>query len=227
MRILVIEDNRSLNDAITEILRAEKYQVDSVYDGRDGYAYGRENIYDCIILDIMLPYLDGYEVCKQLRNERIPTPILILSAKDSIQSKVRGLDLGADDYMTKPFSTTELLARVRSLTRRKGEVILNEMSYGDLVYCKETADLSCKSSNSTVRLSYKESEIIKLFLTKPNVIISKDEIITKVWGYESDAGDSNVETYISFLRKKLSFVGSRIEIISHKKLGYRLEDKND
>ncbi|MBQ7761258.1 MAG: response regulator transcription factor [Clostridia bacterium] len=227
MRILVIEDNKSLNDAITEILKAEKYQVDSVYDGRDGYAFGREGIYDCIILDIMLPHINGYEVCKMLRNEKISTPILILSAKDSVQSKVQGLDLGADDYMTKPFSTSELLARLRSLTRRRGEVVMNEMVYGDIVYCKETADLSCKNSSNTVRLSFKESEILKLFLTKPNVIISKDEIITKVWGYDSDAGDSNVETYISFIRKKLSFVGSRVEIISHKKLGYRLEDKND
>ena len=227
MRILVIEDNIGLNDAISEILRQEKYHVDSVFDGKDGYSFAKSGIYDCILLDIMLPKMDGYEVCRALRNERISTPILILSAKDSVQNKVQGLDLGADDYMTKPFSTSELLARIRSICRRKGEVILNKMTFGDIIYNIDTCELSCTKSKSIVRLSYKESEILKLFLSKPRVIISKEEIITKVWGYDSDAGDSNVETYISFLRKKLQFVLSSTEIIVHKKLGYRIEDSND
>ncbi|MBQ8840761.1 MAG: response regulator transcription factor [Clostridia bacterium] len=227
MRILVIEDNIGLNDAISEILRQEKYHVDSVFDGKDGYSFAKSGIYDCILLDIMLPKMDGYEVCRALRNERISTPILILSAKDSVQNKVQGLDLGADDYMTKPFSTSELLARIRSICRRKGEVILTKMTFGDITYNIDTCELSCTKSKSVVRLSYKESEILKLFLSKPGVIISKEEIITKVWGYDSDAGDSNVETYISFLRKKLQFVLSSTEIIVHKKLGYRIEDSND
>ncbi|MBQ7907382.1 MAG: response regulator transcription factor [Clostridia bacterium] len=226
MRILIIEDNKSLNDAISEILLEKKYLVDSVYDGSDGLSYGLSGIYDCIILDIMLPRLNGFEVLKRLREERISTPVLMLTAKDSIKDKVKGLDMGADDYMTKPFSTEELLARIRTLCRRKGEVVLNTLEFEDLCFSLDSVCLSSKISGKEIRLTFKEAEIIKLFLSRPQVIISKEEIIIKVWGYDSEAGDNSVETYISFIRKKLLFVGSACEIVSIKKLGYRLI-KND
>ncbi|MBR2444768.1 MAG: response regulator transcription factor [Clostridia bacterium] len=226
MRILIVEDNKSLNDAISEILLEKKYQVDSVYDGSDGLSYGLSDIYDCIILDVMLPKMNGFELLRTLRENKISAPILMLTAKSSISDKVKGLDLGADDYMTKPFSTEELLARIRTLCRRKGEIVLNTMEHEDLSFSFDSICLSSKMSGKEIRLTFKEAEIIKLFLSKPQVIISKDEIITKVWGYDSDAGDNNVETYISFLRKKLNFIESKCEIVSIKKLGYRLI-KND
>ncbi|MBE6674921.1 MAG: response regulator transcription factor [Ruminococcaceae bacterium] len=222
MRILVVEDEKRLAEAVGQILTEQKYMVDIVNDGQDGYDYGRCGIYDCIILDIMLPKKNGFEVCSLLRQEKISTPILMLTAKDSINDKVHGLDLGADDYMTKPFSTEELLARIRTLTRRKGEVVLNELRYEDITFSISSCELRCDNSKASVRLSYKESEILKLFLLSPSVIISKEELITKIWGYDSNAGDNNVEAYISFLRKKLSFVSSNVNIVSFKKLGYRL-----
>ena len=222
MRILIVEDEKRLADAIGQILKEQKYMVDIVYDGNDGYSYGKSGIYDCIILDIMLPFKDGYTVCSLLRRDKISTPILMLTAKDSIKDKVKGLDLGADDYMTKPFSTDELLARIRTLLRRRGEVILDEIEYGDASFSLSSCELKCKSNEKSVRLSFKEAEMIKLFLSMPRIIISKEDLITKIWGYESNAGDNNVEAYISFLRKKLSFIGSEVEIVSYKKLGYKL-----
>lgn len=222
MRILVVEDEKRLAEAVGQILTEQKYMVDIVNDGQDGYDYGRCGIYDCIILDIMLPKKNGFEVCSLLRQEKIFTPILMLTAKDSINDKVHGLDLGADDYMTKPFSTEELLARIRTLTRRKGEVVLNELRYEDITFSISSCELRCDNSKASVRLSYKEAEMLKLFLLSPAVIISKEVLITKIWGYDSNAGDNNVEAYISFLRKKLSFVSSSVNIVSIKKLGYRL-----
>ena len=172
----------------------------------------------------MLPKLDGLEIIRRLRAERIETPILMLTAKDSVKDKVNGLDAGADDYMTKPFSTEELLARLRTLTRRRGEIILNEISYSDTVLCLDTSELKSTESGKVIRLSFKESEIIKILLTSAGIIVPKDDIIVKVWGYDSDATDNNVEAYISFLRKKLSFINSKCQISSIKKLGYKLEE---
>lgn len=223
MRILIVEDEKNLANALEQILTEQKYMVDTVFDGQDGYDYGRSGIYDCILLDVMLPHKDGFEVCSLLRKEKISTPILILTAKDSVTDKVQGLDKGADDYMTKPFSPEELLARIRTLTRRRGEVIINEMRFGDISYSLSDCELKCDNSNKTIRLTFKESEMLKVFLSNPSTIISKEDFITKIWGYDSYAGDNNVEAYISFLRKKLHFVGSKINIISHKKIGYRLE----
>ena len=224
MRILIVEDELLLADALAEILKTEKYMLDSVYDGLDGYNYARSGIYDCIILDCMLPNLDGIEIIKKLRAEKVDTPILMLTAKDSVKDKVNGLDAGADDYMTKPFSTEELLARLRTLTRRRGEIILNEMGYGGTVLSLDTSELKNPENGKSIRLSFKEIEIIKIFLSSPGIIIPKDDIIVKVWGYDSDASDNNVEAYISFLRKKLSFINSKCQICSIKKLGYKLEE---
>ncbi len=220
MRILVVEDEKRLSDALTQIMREQKYAVDAVYDGEDGYQYASSGDYDAIILDVMLPKRTGFEIVRALRREKIATPVLMLTACDELESKINGLDCGADDYMTKPFAPEELTARIRALTRRQGEVVLEEMTYEDIVLELNSSDLRCKSKR--VRLSFKEFEVMKLLLLSPNTIVPKEQLIVKVWGAESDAEDNNVEAYISFLRKKLFFLGSRVTIQTVRKLGYRL-----
>lgn len=221
MQILIVEDEKRLADALYQILLEQKYMADVVYNGIDALEYGLSGIYDLIILDIMIPYKDGFEVAYELRKNKIDTPILMLTAKDTVPDKVTGLDKGADDYMTKPFAPEELIARIKALTRRKGEVVLDETSFDDFNFNASSNTLS--KGTKSVHLNYKEAEILKLLLSKPDVIVSKDEIITKVWGYDSDAGSNNVEAYISFLRRKLNFINSDTEIKSSKKMGYRLE----
>ena len=225
MNILIVEDEKRLADALSQILTEQKHMVDVVYDGADGLAWGESGIYDCIILDVMLPSMDGFAVCLELRKKKIMTPVLMLTAKDTVTDKVRGLDSGADDYMTKPFSPDELLARLRVLTRRRGEVILDRMAYADIVLNIDASSLSCTHTGKSIHLNFKESEMLKMFLAKPEVIISKQDLIVRIWGYDSDAGDNNVEAYVSFLRKKLAFVGSGVEILSAKKLGYKLTNR--
>lgn len=225
MQILVVEDEKHLARALKQILTEQKYMVDVVYDGNDGLDYALSGIYDVIILDIMLPFKDGFQVAYELRRKKIDTPILMLTAKDTIPDKVSGLNSGADDYMTKPFAPEELLARIKALTRRRGEVLLDETDFGDFSFNASTCELS-KGAKS-VHLNYKESEILKLLIANRDTIISKEDIITKVWGYDSDAGSNNVEAYISFLRRKLHFIQSATEIKSIKKMGYRLESSHD
>ena len=221
MQILIDEDEKRLADALYQILLEQKYMADVEYNGIDALEYGLSGIYDLIILDIMIPYKDGFEVAYELRKNKIDTPILMLTAKDTVPDKVTGLNKGADDYMTKPFAPEELIARIKALTRRKGEVVLDETSFDDFNFNASSNTLS--KGTKSVHLNYKEAEILKLLLSKPDVIVSKDEIITKVWGYDSDAGSNNVEAYISFLRRKLNFINSDTEIKSSKKMGYRLE----
>ncbi|MCQ2514039.1 MAG: response regulator transcription factor [Ruminococcus sp.] len=223
MQILIVEDEKRLADALREILSEQKYMTDVVYDGKVGFDYALSGIYDAIILDIMLPHKNGFEIAYELRKNKIETPILMLTAKDTIPDKVSGLNSGADDYMTKPFAPEELIARLKAITRRKGEVILDEATFGDFTFNSSTCQLT--KGVKSIHLNFKETELLKLFISRPNAIISKEEIITKVWGYDSDAGSNNVEAYVSFLRRKLSFIGSETEIKSAKKLGYRMECK--
>ena len=225
MQILVVEDERRLAEALGQILREKKYMVDLAYDGRDGLDMAMSSIYDVIILDVMLPKMNGNDVAQNLRKEKIATPILMLTAKDQISDKVKGLDAGADDYMTKPFSPDELLARVRALTRRQGEVVMDTVEFGDLVLNLSTCDLSC--GDKSVHLNFKEFEIMKILLGNNQNVTTKDDLIVKVWGYDSNAVDNNVEVYISFLRKKLDFIGTDVEIVSLRKIGYRLGVKKD
>lgn len=220
MRILVVEDERRLAQALRAILEGEKYMVDTVYDGGDGYDYGQSGIYDAIILDVMLPVMDGFEVAKKLRENKIDTPILMLTARDSVDDKISGLDIGADDYMIKPFEPKELLARIRSVTRRKGEVVIDDLVFGDIRLELSAGELYCGSK--MVRLNFKEFEIMKLLMSNPGGTFSKDDLIVKVWGYDSDATDNNVEAYISFLRKKLRHIGATVNIEAIRKVGYRL-----
>lgn len=225
MNILVVEDERRLADSICEIFKSQKYTCDVVYDGADGLAYGETGIYDVIVLDIMLPKMDGFEVLRNLRLKKINTPIILLTARDDISDKVKGLDFGADDYLTKPFSKDELLARIRALSRRIGEIIIDDLKYGDLSLSLNNHLLSCK--NKSIRIGHKEFEILKIMLSNPTQIFSKDDLITKVWGYLSDAEDNNVEVYISFIRKKLLFLESKVNISTVRKIGYHLDCKEE
>ena len=221
MNILVVDDEKRLADSICEILRQQKINCEAVYNGQDGYDYAVSGIYDVILLDIMLPGMNGFDVLNKLRSAKVVTPIILLTARDDVTDKVRGLDSGADDYLTKPFSTEELMARIRAVSRRKGEVVLNELSFGDIKLGLDSCLLT--RGDSSVRLGFKEFEILKILLSNPNTILSKEELITKVWGYLSEAEDNNVEVYISFLRKKLAFVNSRTSISTVRRIGYHLE----
>lgn len=221
VRILIVEDEKRLARALRQLLSEQGYMTDIAYTGPDGSAMAMTGVYDVILLDVMLPGSDGFSVSSGLRRSGVKTPILMLTARDAVPDKVSGLDSGADDYMTKPFSPEELLARVRALSRRKGEVVFEKLCFGDLEFLLSSSILQC--GDRQIRLNYKESEIMKLLLARPEMILSKEEIITKVWGYDSDAGDGNVEAYISFLRRKLSFVKSSVSVVSVKKQGYKLE----
>ncbi|MCR5056453.1 MAG: response regulator transcription factor [Clostridia bacterium] len=224
MQILIVEDELRLAKALKQILEEKKYMVDTVADGQDGLDYALSGIYDVIILDVMLPKMDGMTVAKKLRESSVSTPIIMLTAKDTIKDKITGLDSGADDYMTKPFSPNELLARIRALTRRYTEVLADVTEFGDFTFNSSVNEIS--KNGKSINLNYKEAEILKLLLLRKNVPVSKEELITKVWGFNSDAGDSNVEAYMSFVRKKLSFIQSEYTIASYKKKGYMLETAN-
>ncbi len=221
MRILVVEDETRLADALEQILLENKYMVDVAHDGQDGLDYALSGIYDAMILDVMLPKKNGFEIAAEMRRQKNQTPILMLTAKDAIPDKVTGLDSGADDYMTKPFAPEELLARLRAMTRRQGEVVLDEMSFEDLTLNLSTCDLKC--GVKSVHLNFKEFEILRLLMANSPQVTTKETLIVKVWGYESGAEDNNVEAYISFLRKKLYFLGSRVGITVLRKIGYHLE----
>ncbi len=221
MNILIIEDEVRLAEALGKIMTDQKYLVDIVYNGEDGLEYARTGRYDVIVLDIMQPKADSFELVRRLREQRCVTPVLVLSARDDVQDRVKGLDSGADDYMTKPFAPEELLARLRALSRRQGAVIIDELEYEDLVLNLNNSQLACGDKH--IRLSFKEYEILKLLITAPRTVVSKEELINKVWGAESGAEDNNVEVYISFLRKKLRYLNSRVHIGTIRKMGYHLE----
>lgn len=223
MQVLIVEDEVRLADALREIMLEAKYMADVVYDGADGLSYALSGEYDIIVLDVMLPKKNGFEIVHSLRSRKIATPVIMLTARDETQDKITGLDSGADDYMTKPFVPEELLARIRALTRRQGEVMLERLSFGDLTLDLSNNELSC--GNKSVRLSFKEFEILKILMSNPKAIISKETLIVKVWGSESGAEDNNVEAYISFLRKKMNFLGTAATIGTIRKVGYRLEEQ--
>ena len=223
MRVLIVEDERRLADALGAIMEEQKYTADVVYNGQDGLDYALCADYDVIILDVMLPGLDGYEVVHELRRRKKATPVMMLTARDELSDKIKGLDSGADDYMTKPFAPEELLARVRALSRRQGDVVLDEMRHGDLVLDLSSGDLKCGAKS--VHLGYKEFAVMRMLLAAPGATVSKEDLIVRIWGTESGAEDNNVEAYISFLRKKLMYLGSAVSIGTLRKVGYRLEDK--
>lgn len=223
VRILVVEDEVRLAEALAQIMKESKYLVDVVYDGEAGYDNAMSGIYDAVVLDVMLPKINGFDVVRQMRKSKNQTPVILLTARGETADKVTGLDCGADDYLTKPFASDELLARIRALTRRQGEVILEEMVFSDVSLNLSTYML--QSGHRSVRLGLKEFEVMRMLLTNPAMIVPKEEMLLKVWGSETDAEDNNVEAYISFLRKKLSYLGSCVNIATVRKVGYYLGEE--
>ena len=224
MRILIVEDETRLAETLRQLMEDQRYQADMVGDGADGVDYGLTGQYDLIILDVMLPKVDGFEVARRLRSAHISTPILMLTARDDISDKIGGLDCGADDYMTKPFDSGELMARVRALTRRQGEVLGDVLKVGDLSL--ECSSRLLRVGERSVRLGFKEFEVMRLLMVNSRAVVSKETLIAKIWGLDSEAEDNNVEVYISFLRKKLAYLGSRIAISTVRKVGYYLDIKH-
>lgn len=223
VRILVVEDEIHLAEALVQMLKKNNYTVDSVYNGEDGYDYAMSNIYDVIVLDLMLPKMDGITVMKNMRKYGNDTPVIMLTAKGEISDKVRGLDSGADDYLAKPFNTEELLARIRALGRRRGEIIPDKgMTFGDIELDPANMRLSCGVKD--INLTHKESELLEYLIANKNAVLSKDMIIEKLWGFESEAEANHVEVYISFLRKKLKYVGSQVSIVTVRGVGYSLRE---
>lgn len=220
MRILIIEDETLLADSIGEVLRRKGFEVDTVYDGESGIQYAELGIYDLLILDVMMPKLDGYTVARQLRAKHLGTPILILTARSALEDRITGLNAGADYYLTKPFDIRELLACVNALLRRQGGQV-DEMVFGNTALDLSSATLICGTNR--IRLSAKEFEIMRYLLQSGERNLSKEAILSRVWGLESEAVENHVEVYIGFLRKKLTSIGSNIRIEAIRRLGYHLE----
>lgn len=220
MKILIIEDEKVLADSLSIMLSSKGFETEAVYDGESGEQYAMLNIYDLIILDVMLPKQDGFQVARNLRQRHCALPILMLTARSSIDDKVDGLGTGADYYLTKPFDSRELLACVNALLRRQGTQI-NELSFGNTRLDLDSAMLLCKENS--IRLSSREFEIMRMLMTAGEKNISKESLLTKVWGYESNAVENHVEVYVGFLRKKLVSIGSNIRIEAVRRLGYHLE----
>ncbi len=223
MRVLIVEDEVKLAEALAEIMKSQRYFVDVVHDGQNAFDYAVSGLYDVIVLDVMIPKMDGFEVVRKLRANKVETPVIMLTARDDSEDKIKGLDAGADDYLTKPFIPGELLARIRAISRRQGEVVLNELKFGDTKL--DLSNYALVGETRTINLGPKEFEIMRLLMSSPNVIVPKEDILVKVWGTESDAEDNNVEVYISFLRKKLKHLNADIQIATVRKVGYRLEVK--
>ncbi|MBQ6553289.1 MAG: response regulator transcription factor [Clostridia bacterium] len=221
MKLLLAEDEKRMNRALCEILRQEGYEVTSVENGEDALYEIEGGLYDLIVLDVMMPGMNGFDVAKSARRSGIRTPILMLTAKSELDDKVEGLDSGADDYLTKPFLTKELLARLRALGRRNVPTDDGRLKFDDITLDTKNAELRCENGKS-VRLGEKEMRILEYLITNQGRVLTRDQIALKVWGYESDAEYNNVEVYTSFARKKLAFVGSRCEIKAIRGIGYEL-----
>lgn len=220
MKILIIEDEALLADTIKSLLMNKGFEVDVTYDGVSGEEYAQLGIYDLVILDVMLPKIDGYEVARRIRARHLGVPILMLTAKSQLEDRITGLNSGADYYLTKPFDTRELLACINALLRRQGAQV-NEVSYGNTSLDLSSAMLICH--DKSIRLSAKEFDIMRLLLQAGERITPKETILAKVWGFDSDAVENHVEVYIGFLRKKLASIGSNIRIEAIRRLGYHLE----
>jgi len=222
MRILLVEDEKRMAQALCELLRQEKYEVDHFTGGPEGLVAIESNIYDVAILDVMLPGMNGYEIARRVRARGMSIPILMLTAKAELEDKVTGLDSGADDYLTKPFMTQELLARVRALGRRALGTTDGILSFGDIALDTNTLTLSCTATGQSVRLGEKEYHILEYLIANGGRVLSREQLAVKIWGFESEAEYNNVEVYMSFTRKKLAFVKARTEIKAVRGVGYEL-----
>ena len=225
MKLLLAEDEHALSEAIVLILEHNNYSVDAVYDGQEALDYILSEHYDGILLDIMMPKMDGLTVLRRLREQGIKTPVMMLTAKSEVRDRVEGLDLGADDYLPKPFAMAELLARVRALTRRSGEYVPNTLSMGDTSLDRDRFELRC--GDNVLRLSKKEYQMMEMLMLNRGRLLSTEQFMSRVWGYDSDAEINVVWVYISYLRKKLSQLGSRLQIAAVRGRGYVLEELDD
>lgn len=224
LRLLLIEDEPRLSEALAFILKKNNYGVDTAYDGETGQAMAETGVYDLIVLDRMLPHKEGVAILKELRSQGIHTPVLLLTAKDSLQDRIEGLDAGADDYLVKPFSTEELLARLRALGRRpSGQIQDERLHVAGLVFKPLHCELT--QENETVKLTLKESLLMELFMRNPGQVITKEQILDRVWGLDTDVETNNVEIYVHYLRKKIKSSNARIETIRGR--GYCLKEEPD
>ena len=227
MRILVIEDSIRLADTISDALKKENYLVDSVYDGLSGYDNAASDIYDIVILDLMLPKMNGYDVLSKLRKTGHNVPVIILSAKTELEDKLLGFMNGADDYVTKPFEIQELLMRIQAICRRnlnQNPALLQE---GNLLLDLDSCELKNSDTEKSMKISGKELQLLEFFLINHNQVLEKEQITTKIWGYDSDAEYNNVEVYVSFLRRKFKHLKINVNIRSIRGIGYILEESND
>ena len=220
MKILVIEDDKLLADSVRDLLTQKGFEVETVYDGESGAEYAELGIYDLLILDVMMPKLNGYQVAREVRAKRCATPILMLTAKSGLEDRIEGLNAGADYYLTKPFDSRELLACVNALLRRQGAQV-DELCCGNTALDLASCTLLC--GEKSVRLSAKEFDVMRALLQSKDAILSKEVILARVWGYDSNAVENHVEVYVGFLRKKLVSIGSNVRIEAVRRLGYRLE----
>ena len=224
MRILVIEDERRLAATLADMLEEAGYCADLAGDGLDGLELARSGIYDAVVLDVMLPGIDGFQVVSRLRKERIMTPVLMLTARSELKDRVKGLDAGADYYLTKPFENEEFFACLRTVLRRQGDFTPDTFSFGDLVLTPSSSQLQC--FDRSVTLSAKELELMRLLMQNSGQYLQKEILLLKVWGYDAPVNENSVEAYISFLRKKLQLLNSAVFIHVVRKIGYRLEVQN-
>ena len=220
MKILIVEDEKLLADSVKTLLEEKGYDADAVYDGESGVDYAETGVYDLIILDVMMPKMNGYQVAKKLRQIHLSTPILMLTAKSELMDRVEGLNSGADYYLTKPFDSRELLACVSALLRRQGTEV-DELCFGNTSLDLETGALMCEGNE--LRLSAKEFDVMRMLMQSKEKNLSKETILSKAWGYDSDAVENHVEVYVGFLRKKLKSIGSNVNIVAARRLGYHLE----
>ena len=225
MRLLLVEDDRKLSAAICKLLEKERITVDPVYNGNDGLDWALSTEYDAIILDVMLPGMDGFSVLRNIRHEKVATPVLMLTARTALEDRLTGLDGGADYYLPKPFESAELISCLRVITRRGTMAPIMSLTYGDLELDQKNARLKNTENGQEVKLGAKEFQLMEIFLRNPGQILARETLQERVWGLESDAEYNNLEVYLSFLRKKLAFVGSRMKLRATRGIGYALEEE--
>lgn len=223
MKVLVIEDEKLLANSIKKLLESKGFDVEAVYDGETGTEYAELGIYDLLILDVMMPKMNGYQVARSVRAKRCTTPILMLTAKSAIEDRIEGLNAGADYYLTKPFDSRELLACINALLRRQGTQV-DELVFGNTALDLSSSTLVC--GEKSIRLSAREFDVMRILLQAGEHNLSKETILARVWGYDSNAVENHAEVYVGFLRKKLTSIGSNIRIASIRRLGYHLEVEN-
>lgn len=227
MRILIIEDEEKLSEVIADRLKKEKYAVDISNDGETGLDNALTNIYDLIILDIMLPKINGFDILKELKENSIDSKVLVLTAKSMLEDKLTGFNNGANDYLTKPFHMDELIARVNAQLKNTSKLKVNSIEIGDLQLDMSKCILSCKDTNESIEVIGKEYLLLEYLMNNYNQVISREQIYNKIWGFDNDSESNNLEAYLSFIRKKLKFIGSNTNIKAIRGVGYKLEVANE